>query len=75
MFPFLKRIVDNPLFQEEKRKATPWILDVDLMDGATETLKQEEVKFWNELIDTYLYPLEGDKKQQEKIQEELLELR
>ena len=68
-------LLDNPLFKEEKKKTMPWIRDADLLDGTTEILKQEEVKFWNELIDTYLFPLEGDKKQQEKIQDELVELR
>lgn len=68
-------LLDNPLFQDEKRKATPWTLDQDLRDSVTETLKQDEATFWRELINAYLFPLEGDKKQQEKTQEELIELR
>ena len=73
--PISITLLDNPLFKEEKKKTMPWIRDADLLGGTTEILKQEEVKFWKELIDTYLFPLEGDKKQQEKIQDELVELR
>lgn len=45
------------------------------MDGAIETIRDEETVFWDELIKMYLFPLEGDKKEQEKTQSELLELR
>ena len=69
----------NPIFEEESSSSKPlprhWIHDSDLMEGSVETIREEETVFWNELIKTYLYPLEGDKKQQEKTQEELLELR
>lgn len=45
------------------------------MDGAIETIREEETVFWDELIKMYLFPLEGNKKEQEKTQSELLELR
>ncbi|XP_053386467.1 chitin synthase chs-2-like isoform X2 [Mercenaria mercenaria] len=52
-----------------------WIHDQDLKEGAIENIRDEETVFWEELIKTYLYPLEGDKKEREKTQAELLELR
>ncbi|XP_060570333.1 chitin synthase chs-2-like [Ruditapes philippinarum] len=69
----------NPLFEEESTSNKPpprhWINDKELMMGAVETIPEKETTFWHELIKTYLYPLEGDKKEQEKTQAELLELR
>ncbi|KAL4217246.1 Chitin synthase 2 [Mactra antiquata] len=68
----------NPLFQEDSKVDKPvqhWIQDKELLGGAIETIKEEETVFWKEMIETYLYPMEGDKKQQAKTQEELLELR
>ncbi|KAL3854141.1 hypothetical protein ACJMK2_013419, partial [Sinanodonta woodiana] len=69
---------ENPLYQEGSSPSEPgvsWIYDHDLLDGALETLTSTEISFWQELIRTYLFPLEGDKKKQEAIQAELLELR
>lgn len=78
--PLLTLPTVNPLFQDEpsaNRPAAPrhWISDHELMDGAVETIREEETVFWKELIQTYLYPIEGDKKEQEKTQAELIELR
>lgn len=47
--------------------------DVDY--GPCCTITQDEVRFWRELIQQYLKPLEENKEQQKKIGDELLELR
>ncbi|WAR10037.1 CHS2-like protein [Mya arenaria] len=52
-----------------------WLEDADFKKSAQEYIKPDETKFWVELIASYLFPLEEDKKQQAKTKEELLELR
>ncbi|XP_067668564.1 chitin synthase chs-2-like isoform X1 [Haliotis asinina] len=52
-----------------------WILDPDLGEGQFKDLDGSEVTFWKELIERYLLPLEENKEQQEKIKNDLLELR
>jgi len=74
-------IADNPLYvepQQEKRdelKNPYWITDEDLKDGSNGSLPEDELEFWQPFIDKYLYPLESNKKKEEAIQNELLELR
>jgi len=70
-------VIENPIFEDTAtpREVRKWTQDPDFTASAEETIGQEETKFWQELIDTYLFPLEGDKKEQAKTQEELLELR
>ncbi|XP_045180107.2 chitin synthase chs-2-like [Mercenaria mercenaria] len=57
------------------RQHKHWTHDAKLMDGATEYLSKEEKDFWEQLIEKYLFPLEGDKKAQDDIQKKLNELR
>jgi len=72
-------VTENPLFQDDdvipSKKTIPWTSDPDLHDGVIEQISTEETVFWEELIKSYLFPMEGDKKEQEKTQEGLIELR
>ncbi|KAK6165560.1 hypothetical protein SNE40_022466 [Patella caerulea] len=52
-----------------------WLKQEEIGDGAVEVLDQNEINFWNDLIDTYLFPLEKDEKHEKKMQGDLLELR
>lgn len=52
-----------------------WLQDNELSKGGIEFLSHEEEVFWNRLITKYLYPIDEDKKQTEKIAETLKELR
>ncbi|XP_052237923.1 chitin synthase chs-2-like [Dreissena polymorpha] len=72
----------NPLFEDaddvsnrKQRQPLHWTQDPDFRDSIPESIPLSEVTFWRELIDTYLFPMEGDKKQQEKTLAELIELR
>ncbi|KAH3803412.1 chitin synthase chs-2-like isoform X2 [Dreissena polymorpha] len=52
-----------------------WTQDPYFRDSIPESIPLPEVEFWRELIDTYLFPMVGDLKQQEKTQAELIQLR
>jgi len=52
-----------------------WTHAPDLVQFQEANICEEEATFWQELIDTYLFPLEHDSKQQTKTKEDLLELR
>lgn len=43
--------------------------------GKKMKIKEQEKVFWEQLIKTYLYPLNEDKEHQKKTQSELIELR
>ena len=48
-----------------------WIEDPDLKKGPVDFLKGDEVKFWKDLIDKYLLPLQMTKKQKDEQATEL----
>lgn len=52
-----------------------WIEDKALRNGEVHYLHPQELQFWRELIDKYLYPIDQDKAHQAKVAEELKELR
>lgn len=52
-----------------------WIEDKDLKEGKIDHIGTPEVTFWQELIKKYLYPLDADKKEKEKIEQSLKDLR
>lgn len=52
-----------------------WLLDVDLKNGDRETLAFAELKFWNDLIDSYLKPLELSEDEKTKVADALVNLR
>ncbi|XP_076459203.1 chitin synthase chs-2-like [Babylonia areolata] len=75
----------NPLFQElgrannnsnyEGEFSPPWMMDGELGAGKVRYLGTEESKFWRELIARYLYPLQNDPARQQKLEEDLKQLR
>ncbi|CAL1539833.1 unnamed protein product [Lymnaea stagnalis] len=52
-----------------------WIDDKNLGEGPKKALNEDENQFWQDFIQAYVFPLDKDKKQEEKIQNELIELR
>jgi len=52
-----------------------WIEDKDLKDGEVLYLSEQETRFWKELIEKYLYPLDSNKEHQARVASELKELR
>lgn len=52
-----------------------WIEDKDLKDGEIVFLPEHETRFWKELIEKYLYPLDSNKDHQARVANELKELR
>jgi chitin synthase len=52
-----------------------WIEDKDLKDGEVTYLSEQETRFWKELIEKYLYPLDSNKDHQARVANELKELR
>jgi len=71
--------------QLAKRRAQPiarddlrnpfWIEDKELKDGEVVFLAEQETRFWKELIEKYLYPLDSNKDHQARVANELKELR
>lgn len=52
-----------------------WIEDKDLKEGDVLYLSDQENKFWKELIEKYLLPLDKNKKHEARVANELKELR
>ncbi|XP_041374239.1 chitin synthase chs-2-like [Gigantopelta aegis] len=72
---------DNPLYKEEKHferdelRNPIWISDDDLGKGNIKVNDPEENAFWKDLINSYLFPLEGNKAKEKQTKQELIELR
>ena len=68
--------IENPLYEDNQTKeVNKWTHDPDFAKFQESNIPAKETTFWQQLIDTYLFPLEHDTKQQAKTKEELLELR
>ncbi|XP_049868807.1 chitin synthase chs-2-like [Pectinophora gossypiella] len=52
-----------------------WIEDPSLLKGEVDFLTTAETEFWKDLIDSYLEPIEEDKKELERIKTDLKKLR
>ncbi|XP_063358382.1 chitin synthase chs-2 isoform X1 [Cydia amplana] len=52
-----------------------WIEDQELKKGEVDFLSQGELQFWKDLIDKYLYPIDANKEEQDRISRDLKELR
>uniref|UniRef100_A0A336MER8 chitin synthase n=1 Tax=Culicoides sonorensis TaxID=179676 RepID=A0A336MER8_CULSO len=52
-----------------------WIEDPDLKNGEVDYISSAEIMFWKDLIDKYLYPIDQNKEEQERIAADLKELR
>lgn len=52
-----------------------WIEDKDLKDGKVDHIGTPEVTFWQELIGKYLYPLDLDKTEKQRVEQSLKDLR
>ncbi|XP_047545351.1 chitin synthase chs-2-like [Vanessa atalanta] len=52
-----------------------WIEDPNLEKGEVDFLTTAETEFWKDLIDTYLRPIDENKEEQERIKNDLKELR
>ncbi|XP_046338374.2 chitin synthase chs-2-like isoform X1 [Haliotis rufescens] len=70
----------NPLYEKEMHihndEYSPyWISDPEVGHGRTRYLGQEEIRFWKDLIERYLYPLQSSEEQKQKMQKDLIHLR
>ncbi|XP_066260725.1 chitin synthase chs-2 isoform X1 [Euwallacea similis] len=52
-----------------------WIEDPDVLKGEVEYLNSNELQFWKDLLDKYLYPLDENKEEKARIASDLKELR
>lgn len=52
-----------------------WIEDKALLNGPIKRLPDNEIAFWQDLIDQYLYPIDQNKEHQARVASELKELR
>ncbi|XP_063901353.1 chitin synthase chs-2 isoform X2 [Zophobas morio] len=52
-----------------------WIEDPDVRKGEVEFLSSNEIQFWKDLLDKYLYPIDENKEEKARIAKELIELR
>nr|AFM38193.1 chitin synthase [Anasa tristis] len=52
-----------------------WIEDKELKKGPVAFLSANEVQFWKDLLDKYLYPIDEDKNEKARIAKDLKELR
>uniref|UniRef100_A0AAR5P4N2 chitin synthase n=1 Tax=Dendroctonus ponderosae TaxID=77166 RepID=A0AAR5P4N2_DENPD len=52
-----------------------WIEDPDVGKGEVEYLSSNEMQFWKDLLDKYLYPLDENKEEKARIASDLKELR
>ncbi|GFS42461.1 chitin synthase chs-2 [Trichonephila inaurata madagascariensis] len=52
-----------------------WLTDSSLRKSSIKRLSEEENVFWNQLIETYLYPLIDNPEEKAKVSRQLLELR
>lgn len=52
-----------------------WLLDPDLKNGDRDTLTMAEMKFWNDMIDKYLKPLELSEEDKKEVAAALINLR
>ena len=52
-----------------------WIEDKTLKNGEVAYLHPQEITFWKELIEKYLYPIDQNKEHQARVAEDLKELR
>lgn len=52
-----------------------WIEDRELKKGPVAFLSANEVQFWKDLLDKYLYPIDEDKNEKARIAKDLKELR
>ncbi|XP_041375040.1 chitin synthase chs-2-like [Gigantopelta aegis] len=72
---------ENPLYKEEKQiprdelRNPFWITDEDLAKGNIKVNHPEENEFWEDLISTYLFPLQDDKENEKRTNKKLTELR
>ncbi|XP_059481100.1 chitin synthase chs-2-like [Neocloeon triangulifer] len=64
-----------PIIKRDDLTNPFWMEDAELKKGDVDFLSGEEEHFWRDLIDKYLYPLEENKKQKEKIASDLKMLR
>ncbi|XP_066155145.1 chitin synthase chs-2 isoform X2 [Euwallacea fornicatus] len=52
-----------------------WIEDPDVLKGEVEYLNSNELQFWKDLLEKYLYPLDENKEEKDRIAKDLIELR
>ncbi|KFM73408.1 hypothetical protein X975_24033, partial [Stegodyphus mimosarum] len=52
-----------------------WLYDKALKKSPVKRLSDEEMQFWSELINTYLYPLADDPEEKAKVCKQLIDLR
>ncbi|XP_073988781.1 hyaluronan synthase-like protein kkv isoform X1 [Rhodnius prolixus] len=52
-----------------------WIEDKELKKGPVAFLSANEVAFWKDLLDKYLFPIDDDKNERARIAKDLIELR
>ncbi|XP_017793316.1 PREDICTED: uncharacterized protein LOC108575110 isoform X2 [Habropoda laboriosa] len=52
-----------------------WLSDEGLKKGEIDVLSLQEEQFWNDLLEKYLYPIDEDKAEKERIAKDLKDLR
>ena len=66
----------KPRVKRDEMKNPFWIEQTDqVKNGPVQKISKEEIKFWYQLIETYLKPLDKDPKKQEEDTKKLLEFR
>ncbi|XP_071447222.1 chitin synthase chs-2-like [Hetaerina americana] len=68
-------MISEPKIERDDLVYPYWIEDPDLKNGDVEFLSRDEVIFWKDLIDAYLYPIAETDDEKKKIAEDLKQLR
>ncbi|XP_037075045.1 chitin synthase chs-2-like isoform X2 [Pollicipes pollicipes] len=65
----------EPKEKRDQLKNPLWIEDKALRKGKVEYLQPNEVQFWHDLLEKYLFPIDEDKAEKARIANDLAELR
>ena len=73
--PYYSCIQNEPKIQRDDMVNPYWITEREVGRGPVRYLDQNETKFWQKLIDKYLYPIDHDEVHEAKIKMDLRTLR
>ncbi|XP_046403854.1 chitin synthase chs-2-like [Ischnura elegans] len=68
-------MISEPKIERDDLVNPYWIEDPDLKNGDVEILSRDEMVFWKDLIDKYLYPIAESDDEKKKIANDLKQLR
>ncbi|BES88625.1 chitin synthase [Nesidiocoris tenuis] len=66
---------DEPKVERNDDINPYWIEDKEIRKGPVAFLSANELQFWRDLLEKYLYPIDDDKNERERIARDLIELR